>query len=227
MRRKQLGFLLLLLAIGNESYADSARVQNLTNNHWYKRFDSSMSWHAARDYCLAQGGYLATITSLDENQFIYNQLVIPSPNTPWLGMTDEEKEGVWKWVTDEPFDYVHWAGSEPNNCRGVEDYGSMFLPNDPELRKSFWNDAGSLNSGSCGCTCPTDSSKMSFICEWATRVTGTIAIQRVAKKGRLVILKQKDEPNQTTHTDGNGNFQFENAVSGKKGSITIHLPILP
>lgn len=227
MKRKWLIFLLLLWVIKGESYADSIRVNNPVNNHWYKRFDLSMSWHAARDFCLAQGGYLATITDFNENQFVYEQLVTSSTNMPWIGMTDEEKEGIWKWVTGEPFNYVHWAGSEPNNCRGIEDYGSMFLPSDPEGRKGFWNDEGSLNAGGCGCTCPTDSSKMSFICEWSTRVTGTIAIQRTARKDRLVILKQNDEPNQTTHTDANGNFQFENAVPGKTGRIIVYLPILP
>lgn len=216
-----------LLIMGTAAYADSTKIQNPTNKHWYKRFDLSMSWHAARDYCQQQGGYLTTLTSEDESQFVYNQLVFLSPNQgSWIGLTDEGVERQYKWITGEPFVYSNWGAGEPNNCQDIEDYGMMFSPmTDP--RASFWNDVGSLNTGSCGCSCPSDKTNISFVCEWSTRVAGTITIQGIARQGRIVTLKQKDEPDQNTYTDGEGHFQFENAASGKTGNIFISLPKLP
>jgi hypothetical protein len=43
----------------------------------------------------------------------------------WLGATDIESEGIWQWVTGEPFIYSNWADGEPNN-REDEDYLATF-----------------------------------------------------------------------------------------------------
>jgi hypothetical protein len=62
------------------------------------------------------GGYLVTITSAAENNFIFN--LWPSG---WIGLTDEVVEGQWRWVNGEPYSYSSWNPGEPNNA-GNEDY---------------------------------------------------------------------------------------------------------
>jgi hypothetical protein len=166
-------FVSLSLLCGGHAYADSIRIQNASNGHWYQRFDTSMSWHSAKRYCEDKGGYLATITSLQENQFVYNRLLDASPNKHycWLGATDELNEGTWRWITGETWDYTHWGTHEPNNSAGIEDYLMLLSTLDPEGRASFWNDLGSLNTGGCGAGCPDESYKMSTICEWSTETS--------------------------------------------------------
>ena len=35
---------------------------------------------------------------------------------PWLGATDIDVEGIWKWkLTGNILDYVNWKAGEPNN----------------------------------------------------------------------------------------------------------------
>jgi hypothetical protein len=62
------------------------------------------------------GGYLVTVTTLAENNFLFNLW----PNG-WIGLTDEVVEGQWRWVTGEPFSWSNWNGGEPNNSNN-EDY---------------------------------------------------------------------------------------------------------
>ena len=147
-----------------------ALLQNPANGHWYERFDTTMTWHEAKAFCDAKGGYLATVTSQTENDFVYGNLAaLGTPQWSWLGATDELAEGTWKWVTPEPFSYTNWAGGEPNNCN-TENHLMYFTL--PDGRAGTWNDLNTGNSGSgvpggCGCGgCINEWYPMSTICEW-------------------------------------------------------------
>ena len=82
--------------------------------------DGGISWMDAKADAESRGGHLATITSASEKETIsdsiggINELM-------WIGATDEDTEGSWKWVTGETWDYTDWAAGEPNNA-GNEDY---------------------------------------------------------------------------------------------------------
>lgn len=128
------------------------------NNHWYAIIASEMYWEDAR--ALAEGtkfhgkyGYLATITSAEENEFIMNH-VIEDTHQPsvldmfWLG--GQDVGGRWTWTTGEPFDYVNWAPTEPNNV-GIETALAIWGPNtvDPRRTTGTWNNSlpdGTINS---------------------------------------------------------------------------------
>jgi hypothetical protein len=90
--------------------------QNNYNGHSYYRSTGSAYWLDAKANCAAMGGHLVTVTTLGENNFLYN--LWPSG---WIGLTDEVTEGTWKWVTGETYSYTSWNGGEPNNA-GNEDY---------------------------------------------------------------------------------------------------------
>lgn len=79
-----------------------------------------MSWHDAKALCESLGGYLATATSKEENDFIYQHF--GKDHVCWLGATDEEAEGTWRWITGEPFEFKNWLGREPNNKAEIEHY---------------------------------------------------------------------------------------------------------
>jgi VCBS repeat-containing protein len=79
----------------------------------------------------AAGGYLATVTSADEQQYLYNLMTNSGQNTGgWLGGSDAASEGTWVWgggaeagtvfwngLADGSApagQYVNWAVGEPN-----------------------------------------------------------------------------------------------------------------
>ena len=90
-------------------------------------------------------GYLATITSQEENNFVVSKL----QGQGWFGASDAAQEGVWRWVSGPEAGtqfwqggingsivgglYNNWAQGEPNNCCGGENY-IHFLTN------GQWND---------------------------------------------------------------------------------------
>ena len=126
----------------------------LYNGHSYKVYtDSNIGWHDAKVFCENLGGHLATITSADEDAFIYS-LVQNINNSYWLGATDEEIEGEWQWVTGEAWDY---SNASFDNRSGLQHYLTINYHNG-----QVWDDQSEKSTSQNGFLCNTDG----FICEW-------------------------------------------------------------
>ncbi len=105
------------------------------NGHTYCVFDLSSGWKEAKEYCESLGGHLATITTKEENDFIYQFMKQSGHSDAFFGFTDEAEEGTWQWVTGEPVAFTNWKQGEPNDDAGTEDY-AMFYHNYADQ----WND---------------------------------------------------------------------------------------
>lgn len=87
----------------------------------WKSFQSSLyffsierkTWYEARKDCRQRGADLVIINSKEEQHFI-------SEYTPatWIGLSDIETEGEWKWVDGTPLNNGLWIKNEPNNEPG-------------------------------------------------------------------------------------------------------------
>lgn len=96
----------LVLSFSTPAQADSDKFVNPTNNHVYQYFDTGMFWGLAKDACAAQGGYLVTITSQDENDYLVSKGLIGT-NYVWLGA--KFSAGKWQWITGEKWTYTNWG----------------------------------------------------------------------------------------------------------------------
>ncbi len=128
------------------------------NGHYYEVIlaQGGISWSDANAIALARGGYLASITSAEENAFVFGLASDPKfwilgGNKyfgPWLGglqLPDSiEPAGGWTWSTHEPFAFSNWAPGQPTNTSGNEDRiqygGSTNIAN-------YWNDLADGNAG--------------------------------------------------------------------------------
>ena len=126
-------------------------ITNPFNGHRYVLINKQMTWREAKKYAERLGGYLATITSFEEQDWICQ--TFPRVQC-WLGGTDEEVEGEWKWITGEKWDYTNWnfPGEPSNNYRpagGGEENALCFSPS-----YGKWNDlpADTLTSSIVGGT---------------------------------------------------------------------------
>jgi hypothetical protein len=125
---------------------------NPSNGHFYRPISTGATYTNARTLSSqqtfkGQQGYLVTITSADEDAFIFNN--VPQSNI-WFALTDEASEA--RWTIDAgpeagtlikinngqlngniPGQYNNWAPGEPNNS-GNEDYAVT------KWNGSQWND---------------------------------------------------------------------------------------
>jgi len=95
---------------------------NPENGHEY-RVITARSWDDAMGSAAALGGHLATITSDAERRWVAG--VIHSGVQAYIGLSDADEEGSWRWVTGEPLVYTRWRAGEPNNGAFLEHYAVM------------------------------------------------------------------------------------------------------
>jgi hypothetical protein len=130
----------------NNSIKSGSTVIFAENGHKYEVIGKSLPWKNARDDCEKRGGYLATITSKEEQKFIQSLLKKKGDNNWfWLGGYREGKD--WQWVTGESFTFTNWNTGEPSG--GGEDKLMLF-------KNGLWNDLSNGNYSNIA----------GYICEW-------------------------------------------------------------
>jgi hypothetical protein len=107
------------------------------NGHKYYLSTTTTNWAGAKSGCQQNGGYLATVTSQGENDFIFN--AFKSQNVfATIGYTDEQVEGTWVWINGETSSYTHWLAGQPDNNQGIQDYARIYL--NTTSSGSYWDD---------------------------------------------------------------------------------------
>lgn len=137
----------------NAFYAEKANAaydevqSSIFNNHRYELVDQGMTWPEAKAYAEAQGGYLAVITSAEEQAFVQSLIAKGEKNQYWLG--GYRNGSTFAWVTGEPFSYTNWDSGEPDNYRSAENALQIYRLKNPAMSGSQagkWNDAPSNNT---------------------------------------------------------------------------------
>ncbi|CAJ1073608.1 uncharacterized protein LOC117806483 [Xyrichtys novacula] len=114
---------------------------------YYFAFSSNQvrrSWSDARAFCKLRGGDLTVIDSREEHMAIY--MLIRNYRDPramisisgfWIGLTDMDNEGDWRWLNGARLTDSYWNTGEPNDM-GQEDCAATYPRDNPFFA---WNDA--------------------------------------------------------------------------------------
>ncbi len=146
------------------------------NGHYYKVYTgNAATWEDARIFCENRGGYLAVISSPEENDALYKYLQSTGVDTAYFGLFKNE-QGNWEWVDAENNTYTNWSSGEPNNEGGRESYGEFYY----KYTDGTWND-GNFAHG-------TQNDAVSFICEWETYQFAPEHNEDMTVAGRLNAL---------------------------------------
>lgn len=196
------------------------------NGHFYEFIaaGSISTWEEARDAAATRTyegrqGYLATVTSAEEQAFVQGLL---NGNNAWLGGTDVATEGQWNWVTGPEADATFWnngtvsgqfnnwnSGVEPNGGTN-ENYVAMIGNSNLSSLLGRWHDSSqNLGSGDYGTTgyiveygglpgdvIPTTSRSNEFF--WRNYPTGENAYWEISssnnEQGQLEVNLENNNP---------------------------------
>ncbi|XP_048012446.1 CD209 antigen-like protein C isoform X2 [Megalobrama amblycephala] len=79
------------------------------------------NWAESRRYCTERGADLIIINNREEQEFVKN-----SSDSFWIGLTDSDVEGRWKWVDGTNMTSGFWGSGEPNSYNGDEDCAMIY-----------------------------------------------------------------------------------------------------
>ena len=131
------------------------------NGHRYQLVPGSFTWKEANSNATSQGGHLATITSAEENDWVWRTFSAHLPSVAvrnihyrgwWIGGSQEDGGKPWTWVTGETFEFVRWAEGHPSRAKPGAQY----------LRQRDNGGGGELSSWMCA----PATSRANYLIEW-------------------------------------------------------------
>jgi len=98
------------------SMVGAGEIFDPSNGHLYEFVNETYDWDGANTAAAARTkngatGYLATITTADENEFVSSRLT----GAGWMGAGDFGAEGDWKWVVGPEAGTSFWSGIGPED----------------------------------------------------------------------------------------------------------------
>lgn len=98
------------------------------------------TWTVAESEALTLGGHLATINDAAENTWVSTTFSHFGgvERSLWIGLTDQNHEGTFTWVSGDPSPYRNWESGQPDD--GAGGYG-------PENWVHIWPNPGSRSPG--------------------------------------------------------------------------------
>uniref|UniRef100_A0A3B4Z6H9 C-type lectin domain-containing protein n=1 Tax=Seriola lalandi dorsalis TaxID=1841481 RepID=A0A3B4Z6H9_SERLL len=99
------------------------------NGSLYYNSSNEKTWQESRKDCIQKGADLTIINNREEQKYL------------WIGLTDIETEGKWKWVDGTPLTRSFWDSKEPNG-KTLENCGQIKNPN----LQNNWNDERCSNT---------------------------------------------------------------------------------
>ena len=178
------------------SIASNSVVQSGSTQSFYEYVPASrITWANAKTAATNKtfagvNGYLVTITSDAENNFVKSR--IGGALNVWIGASDSTVEGDWRWVTGPESQsggttfwksiggvvtYSSWAGSEPNDSdagRGGEDHAVTNW----NSANGLWNDLNGDNTNQIA----------GYVVEYSEWNGQTFAATTVAKTSAQVVM---------------------------------------
>lgn len=150
--------------VGEDEAKPEFALEDHENRRRYERYDYIMSWEDAEKFCESRGGHLVSITSLEEQELLANFGFLDNTRRGqyFIGATDRNEEGNWKWITGEVFEFSNWDQHVPEPNGGTsENYALITATPISSYSTGEWLDIANTDFNTSHSTCNTG-----FICEY-------------------------------------------------------------
>jgi hypothetical protein len=113
---------------------------NPSNNNTYYLL-SEGSWTDSAEAARGLGGFLVTVDDGEENDWLFDTFASFDNQTRhlWIGLSDADDEGNFRWHDGTPFFYRSWGEGQPGQG-GDEDYVHITGTNMGNIQPGDWND---------------------------------------------------------------------------------------
>ena len=113
---------------------------NPSNNNTYYLL-SEGSWTDSAEAARGLGGFLVTVDDDAENDWLFDTFASFDNQTRhlWIGLSDADDEGNFRWHDGTPFFYRSWGEGQPGQG-GDEDYVHITGTNMGNIQPGDWND---------------------------------------------------------------------------------------
>ncbi|XP_053335399.1 C-type lectin domain family 4 member M-like [Clarias gariepinus] len=108
---------------------------SLNSSVYFMSTEKKKNWTESRQDCRDKGADLLIINSKEEQEFISKQL---DGSVYWIGLSDRDTEGEWKWVDGKPLTTEFWGSGEPSKSGGGKDEDCVEMYRDSN--SYVWND---------------------------------------------------------------------------------------
>ncbi len=166
------------------------------NGHTYL-LSTASTWTDAQTYAQSVGGNLVTINDQAEQDWLVS--TFGTSQMLWIGYTDLQTEGVFKWVNGETSTYTHWDTNQPDNHGGNESYVAL---NAPQTTAGSWGDLPNALQGPQ----PLGIVEIGSI---NNAPTGTVTITGTPTQGQLLTAG-----NSLADADGLGTISYQWQAGG-------------
>uniref|UniRef100_A0A3P9H7Q4 Mannose receptor, C type 1b n=1 Tax=Oryzias latipes TaxID=8090 RepID=A0A3P9H7Q4_ORYLA len=107
------------------------------NGRCYQLYRSQKTWSDAQIACRKEEGDLVSIHNVEEQSFIFSELV-PTDEL-WIGLNDRTTEGLFDWSDQSAVRFTSWEFGKPGVEENQEDCVLI-------RGQGSWNDNQSLNT---------------------------------------------------------------------------------
>ena len=81
---------------------------NLGGKKNYKLNKEKRAWDEAEFYCQGEGGHMASIQNQEDNRNVTASVLGLASRNIWVGGTDQEEEGGWRWSDESHWNFAQW-----------------------------------------------------------------------------------------------------------------------
>ncbi|KAL4220788.1 hypothetical protein ACF0H5_019056 [Mactra antiquata] len=91
---------------------------------YFYGYEQSLNFIEATHYCQLHHAHLVTIENSVENAFVIDYLKKIKAGFTWIGLSDMDIEGVWRWYSNDMIaQFTDWAPGQPGSENGEQDCG--------------------------------------------------------------------------------------------------------